>query len=283
MTRQVSAVVGLVLCGAALASGVARPSAVERREGSANPSAPVMVMAELFTSEGCSSCPPADDVLTRFISSQPVPGVIVVGLGEHVDYWDRLGWRDPFSSASFTSRQSQYGASVFRTGNIYTPQIVIDGRLEGIGSDFGAIRKAILEAARTPKAILTVAAKREADAVGIDLQIDAAAVAASKEPADVVVAITEDRLVTEVRRGENRGRTLRHTVVVRSLMTVGELAPGDRTFSKTVSSALAREWKTENLRVVAFVQERQSRRIVGVAGVPLAPPTEFVPAGQPRR
>ena len=196
MTRQVSAVVGLVFCGAALASGVSRPSVVERRDSGGDATLPIMVMAELFTSEGCSSCPPADDVLTRFISSQPVPGVIVVGLGEHVDYWDRLGWRDPFSSASLTSRQSQYSASVFRTGSIYTPQIVIDGRLEGIGSDFGAIRKAILEAAKTPKAILTVAAKREGDAVGIDLQIDAAPIAARKEPADVIVAtLRTDRQV----------------------------------------------------------------------------------------
>ena len=274
MTKQGSAVVGLVLLCAALASAGSRAGAVDRRNGRADTNAPVMVMAELFTSEGCSSCPPADDVLTRFISSQPVPGVIVVGLGEHVDYWDRLGWRDPFSSASLTSRQSQYNANVFRTGSIYTPQIVIDGRLEGIGSDFSAIRKAILEAAKTPKATLTVAARREGDAVGIELHVDAAANVARNEPADVTVAITEDRLVTEVRRGENRGRTLRHTAVVRSLMTVGELAPGDRTFSKLVSSVLARDWKPENLRVVAFAQERQSRRIVGVASVPLAPPNE---------
>ena len=282
MTRQVSAVVGLVFCGAALASGVSGPSVVERRDGGADVKAPVMVMAELFTSEGCSSCPPADDVLTRFISSQPVPGVIVVGLGEHVDYWDRLGWRDPFSSASLTSRQSQYSASVFRTGSIYTPQIVIDGRLEGIGSDFGAIRKAILEAAKTPKAALVISAQRDGDSLSIELHVDGAANVSRNEPADVTVAITEDRLVTEVRRGENRGRTLHHTAVVRSVMTVGELAPGDRTFSTTVSSTLARGWKPENLRVVAFVQERQSRRVVGVAGIPLAPPTEFVPAPRSR-
>ena len=282
MTKQVSAVLGLVCLGAALVFTVSRPSAVERRDAGAGGSAPVMVMAELFTSEGCSSCPPADDVLTRFISSQPVPGVIVVGLGEHVDYWDRLGWRDPFSSASLTSRQSQYGASVFRTGSIYTPQIVIDGRLEAIGSDFSAIRKAILEAAKTPKAELVVSAHREGDRLSIDLQMDGGAKVTPREPADVTVAITEDRLVTEVRRGENRGRTLRHTAVVRSLTTAGELAPGDRTFSTTVSSTLARGWKPENLRIVAFVQERQSRRIVGVAGVPLAPPTESAPARRSR-
>ena len=273
--KHVSMMFGLVTVCAALASAVARPGAVERpRDGGADAVAPVTVVVELFTSEGCSSCPPADEVLTQFISSQPVPGVIVVGLGEHVDYWDRLGWRDPFSSASLTSRQSLYNANVFRTGNIYTPQMVIDGRLEGIGSDAGAIRKAVLEAAKTPKAALLVSGRRDGDDVRVDVHVDAAPSVVRKEPADVTVAITEDRLVTEVRRGENRGRTLRHTAVVRSVMTVGELTPGDRTFTTSVSSALARDWKSENLRVVAFVQERQSRRIVGVGAVALGVPAE---------
>ena len=273
--KQVSVIVSLVTVCAALAAAVARPRAVERpRDGGADAGAPVMVMAELFTSEGCSSCPPADEVLTRFISSQPLPGVIVVGLGEHVDYWDRLGWRDPFSSAAFTGRQSQYGATVFRTGNIYTPQMVIDGRLEGIGSDAAAIRKAVLEAAKTPKAALLVSARRDGDELRVDVQVDEAPSVVRKEPADVMVAITEDRLVTEVRRGENRGHTLRHTAVVRSLMTVGELTPGDRTFTTSVSSALARDWKSENLRIVAFVQERHSRRIVGVGAIALGVPAE---------
>jgi hypothetical protein len=200
--------------------------------------------------------------------------VIVVGLGEHVDYWDRLGWRDPFSSAGLTSRQSQYEASVFRTGSVYTPQMVIDGRLQGVGSDFGAIRKAVLEAAQVPKATLTLSARRDNGGVSIDLHVERAANAAPKEPADVTVAITEDRLVTEVHRGENRGRTLRHTAVVRSLMAVGALTPADSTLTKSVSSALEHEWKPENLRIVAFVQERQSRRIVGVGAVALAAPGE---------
>jgi hypothetical protein len=258
---------------AALVSAVSRHGAVEPiQNAGTDAAAPVMVMVELFTSEGCSSCPPADDVLTRFITTQPVSGVIVVALGEHVDYWDRLGWRDPFSSASLTSRQTQYGATVFRTGNIYTPQMVIDGRLEGIGSDFGAIRKAVLEAARTPKANITVSARREGDDVRVNLSVDAQV--PGKEPADVTVAITEDRLVTAVRRGENGGRTLRHSAVVRSMTTVGELMPGNLTFKKSVSSALARDWKSENLRLVAFVQERQSRRIVGVGTVAPDPPVE---------
>jgi hypothetical protein len=97
---------------------------------------------------------------------------------------------------------------------------------------------------------------------------------AGREPADVTVAIAEDRLVTEVRRGENGGRTLRHSAVVRSMMTVGELRLGDPTFTKSVSSPLARDWKPENLQVVAFVQERESRRIIGVGAIALAATVE---------
>ncbi|HEY2153295.1 MAG TPA: DUF1223 domain-containing protein [Vicinamibacterales bacterium] len=269
MMKKVARIVGGVFLGAVLAFALSRRDAVAGvRTGEAG--TPVVVMVELFTSEGCSSCPPADEVLTKLMSTQPIPGVIVVGLGEHVDYWDRLGWRDPFSSASLTSRQSQYGANVFRTGSVYTPQMVIDGRLEGVGSDFGTIRKAVLEAAKVPKAALMLSARRDNDGVSIDLHVERPANVALKEPADVTVAITEDRLVTEVRRGENRGRTLRHTAVVRSLMTVGALTPADSTLTKSVSSALEHEWKPENLRIVAFVQERQSRRVVGVGAVALA-------------
>jgi hypothetical protein len=119
-----------------------------------------------------------------------------------------------------------------------------------------------------------VSARREGDGVSVDLHVDVAANVATKEPSDVIVAITEDRLVTEVRRGENRGRILRHSAVVRSLMTVGELAPGDRVLTTSVSTVLGRDWKSEHLRMVAFVQERQSRRIVGVGAVGLADAVE---------
>src|SRR5689334_25317813 len=91
------------------------------------------VVIELFTSEGCSSCPPADDVLADLIRNQPVPNVTIVGLGEHVDYWDNLGWRDVFSAPTFTARQSDYDHDVFHTGSIYTPQAVVDGHFQMVG------------------------------------------------------------------------------------------------------------------------------------------------------
>ncbi|MEP6594146.1 MAG: DUF1223 domain-containing protein, partial [Acidobacteriota bacterium] len=106
-----------------------------------------IVVTELFTSEGCSSCPPADDLLHQLASGTLADLAVVVTLGEHVDYWDRLGWRDPFSDASFSARQSAYGARVFGTDNIYTPQMVIDGRYQALGSSLEAIRRAVGTAA----------------------------------------------------------------------------------------------------------------------------------------
>src|SRR3954452_9345022 len=107
------------------------------RAGSATP-----VVVELFTSEGCSDCPPADTLLEKLIAAPPVGGVEIIGLGEHVDYWDRLGWKDRFSSAAAASRQQLYQTR-FATESIYTPQMVVDGRTEFVGSDAGAARKAI--------------------------------------------------------------------------------------------------------------------------------------------
>lgn len=223
----------------------------------------VAVVAELFTSEGCSSCPPADDQLTRLVATQPIPGVQVVALGEHVDYWDRLGWRDPFSSAAFTARQSDYASKVFRTGNIYTPQIVVDGAAEAVGSDVNAVRRAVLEAARRPKATVSVLVHAQDASLDVALTLRVPADVQLTEPADAMVAVIESGLATNVRRGENRGRVLKHSAVVRSLTAVANLAPGDTSLDRAFTLPLEPEWKRENLQVVAFLQARRSRRIVG--------------------
>ena len=175
-----------------------------------------IVVAELFTSEGCSSCPPADAVLSQLVLGQPVESAEVLALGEHVDYWDRLGWKDPFSSALYSSRQSNYDDHVFHRHEVYTPQFVVDGRLERLGSDIGAVHRAIKQAAQDPKASVDVAAARASErALHVDVHVNVPASLTLRENADVLVAIAEDNLVTEVRRGENGGRTLRHNAVVR--------------------------------------------------------------------
>ena len=229
-----------------------------------------IVVAELFTSEGCSSCPAADDLLREWLATQPVPGVEIVGLSEHVDYWDRLGWRDPFSSATFSARQSAYDAAVFRSHRVYTPQLVIDGQLEAIGSDASAVRRAVLDAARQPKADLDVSASTEgADRLQVRVRVQVPPDVVRHGPAELVLAVTEDGLATKVARGENGGRTLRHAAVTRTLTTIGVVPPATAQSTLQVTVPLATAWSVPKIRLVAFLQERDSRRILGAATVAL--------------
>jgi hypothetical protein len=205
------------------------------------------VLVELFTSEGCSSCPPADAVLARLHREQPVPGVQLVVLSEHVDYWNDLGWKDPFSDARFSDRQGRYGS------RIYTPQVVVDGRIDVLGSDEAAIVRAAKEAARDPHG--TVRLERSTGGVRIS-------VSGLSEPrhADVVLAVVEDGLVSKVERGENAGRTLTHAAVVRSLRQVGSVPAGASQWSTEAPVSLENSWKQP--RLIAFVQDAASRRVL---------------------
>lgn len=216
------------------------------------------VVVELFTSEGCSSCPAADELLLRLDEAQPFPGVEIIALSQHVDYWNRLGWRDPFSAAEFTGRQQQY-RTVFHTANIYTPQMVIDGRVELVGSDSGKAQRAIVEAAREPKVGVRL------EIVGDRLRVEVEAL--PQQSAEVLLAITENGLQSSVARGENAGRRLRHTAVVRRLTVLGKTGP--QPFSTEVALSLDPAWKRENLRAVVLVQDRNTRRICGTGQRPV--------------
>lgn len=224
-----------------------------------------IVIAELFTSEGCSSCPQADEVLSRLVQQQPIANVTVLGMSENVDYWNRLGWVDPFSSPAFSKRQSEYATQVFRNDGVYTPQLVVDGSLQEVGSDAGGVYRKIVQAAKVPKAAMNIAASLAPDATSLQVQIDVQMPPefAFRGPANVMLAITENNLTSDVRHGENHGRLLRHNSVVRSLQIVGDLTPSTHMWSKAISLSVAQPWKTENLKVIGFLQEQQDRRIIG--------------------
>ena len=259
MFRILSAAAGAGVILAALAvAPKGQPPAAE------GPRVPVIV--ELFTSEGCSSCPPADDVLTELASKQPIAGARVIALGEHVDYWDSLGWRDPFSDAAFTRRQSNYDTTVFGSDQIYTPQMIVNGRQEFVGSSMPAAKRAIAEAVADRSAHVEVTLTPAA-AKGVHIAV--AAPPGSMPGAEVVLAVTEDGLVTKVARGENRGRTLQHTAVVRRLTPVATIEPGAAAWSRDVAVPLDSAWRPAALQVVAFVQDRRTRRILGAAAIPL--------------
>src|SRR5437879_4914669 len=149
----------LIVLGIALANGSA-----------AAPEAAVPVLVELFTAEGCSSCPPADTLLEKMIEQQPASGARIVALGEHVDYWDRLGWKDRFSSAALTARQQVYGAR-FGNESIYTPQMIVDGRAELVGSDGNAARRALETALAARHGTITVLADAAPSSVALSLTV----------------------------------------------------------------------------------------------------------------
>ena len=216
------------------------------------------VLVELFTSEGCSSCPPADALLARLAARQPLDGVEIIALSEHVDYWDRLGWKDPFSAALFSQRQEAY-ASVFGTGNIYTPQMVIDGQAEFVGGDEGRALREIQRAARTPK----VPVRLEWQSPG-KLHVHVGEVAAM---ADVLLAVTESGIAVDVLRGENGGRRLAHAAVVRRLTRIGRVEDRAAVFEVTMPVAIESGWRKEQLRAVVFVQEARRKHIVGAASL----------------
>src|SRR5262245_35879021 len=115
----------------------------------------VPVLVELFTSEGCSSCPPADELLGRLVAEQPVESAEIIALSEHVDYWNRLGWVDPFSSPSATARQRQY-VDAFDLDGAYTPQMIVAGRSQFTGSRRREALAAIASAAQEPHGKVTL-------------------------------------------------------------------------------------------------------------------------------
>jgi hypothetical protein len=262
---MVKVLIAIAASGALVGALALAPAGHPRAADSDGPRVPVIV--ELFTSEGCSSCPPADEVLTTLATTQPIAGAQVIALGEHVDYWDSLGWRDPFSQARFSQRQSDYSRDVFRSDQIYTPQMVVDGRNEFVGSSMPAARRAIAEAAAetSGRAHLTI----EPDAAEGHVHITIAASAGSLPDADVLLAITQDGLVTKVAAGENRGRTLQHTAVVRRLEAVGRVGAGAVSWTGDASLSLEPSWRPDALHTVVFVQDRRTRRILGAAAIPL--------------
>ena len=222
------------------------------------------VIVELFTSQGCSSCPPADDLLRSLERNQPVNGARVIVLSEHVDYWNRLGWKDPYSSGQFNSRQRVY-VEALGGRHLYTPMMVVDGRSAFVGSRPITAREAIAAARKAPKAKLTIEATGLAEGT---LRIDGVVedLPPTAEAPDVWVAITQSPITTEVTRGENASRTLSHTGVVRSLTWLGSL-PGPARASYPVEGRvrLRSTWQREDLRLVVFLQEPKGRRILGAA------------------
>jgi hypothetical protein len=223
---------------------------------------------ELFTSEGCSSCPPADAALTWLQTSQPVAGADVIALEEHVDYWNSASWADRFSSAEITARQQAY-TERFRLDSPYTPQMVVDGRFEFVGSDRDRAEEAIATAAKAPKAEVQIQTAPAAEGkIGLQVSVERVPTLPSGDTADVLLAITESSLHSSVAGGENAGRQLTHTAVVRTLEKIG-VVRANEPFTTMTKVALQKAWKRNALNAVVFVQEHTHRTILGAASLSL--------------
>jgi hypothetical protein len=227
-------------------------------------SAPVMaapanaILVELFTSEGCSDCPPADAFLKALDTAQPIPGAQLIVLEEHVDYWDDQGWRDPFSSHALTLRQSEYVDRLHVKNGPYTPQMVIDGSEAFVGSDRGQAGRAFTKELSIPKTNVQISALQVEEG-SIVAHVDIADVPSK---AEVFVAVALDHAQSQVLRGENSGRALEHVAVVERLSSVGKMKKGE-SFSKDV--AIKMDHPEKDYRVIAFVQQADEGRVLGAA------------------
>lgn len=230
-----------------------------------SPKTPVVV--ELFTSEGCSSCPPADALLKQLSQQQPVRGAEVIALEEHVDYWNQLGWTDPYSSRDFSARQEEYAGN-FRNGGVYTPQMIVDGATELVGSRRSDADAAIQREAATPKIKLTLNQTSEPGKKPAMFEVHVGDVPASLGAAqlELWIAVTERGLQTSVNAGENSGETLQHADVVRTLHKAQSLR-GANNAATPVTVDLKENWKLANVRVVAFLVNKTSHHIVGAVSV----------------
>ncbi|HEY8180788.1 MAG TPA: DUF1223 domain-containing protein [Thermoanaerobaculia bacterium] len=207
-----------------------------------------LVVVELFTSQGCSSCPPADALVSKLAQNRSQ----VIPLAFHVDYWDRLGWRDPFSSREATARQMMY-VRRFALNGAYTPQAVVNGSRQFVGSNASAMQTAIDEASRA-KAVGTIALEVARHGAKIDGSVRADA----PPDSDVVLVLFQDGVTTKIGGGENEGHTATDSAIARRIVRVGS-----GTFTRNISIDADPAWK--NIGVVAFVQDRTTLAITNAS------------------
>jgi hypothetical protein len=240
-------------------------TAVSNAQTAAKPNrSPVLV--ELFTSEGCSSCPPADTLLAKLEHVQPVDNAEIIILEEHVDYWEQGGWHDRFSSHQYTDRQSEYAIRLHVSNGIYTPQMVVDGTDQFVGNDPAHAVHSITTAAQTPKVGLTLTN------LAVNGHRVSAAVSASPFPfkGDLYAALVDPADKTDVKAGENGGHHLEHAGVVRAMQRIGslkDLTAGPRAFSLNAPSDAV----LTSMRIVVFAQRSDQGPVVAAVSTPVTP------------
>lgn len=207
------------------------------------------VVLELFTSQGCSSCPPADKFLGNFINNDHV-----IPLSFHVDYWDRLGWKDPFSSHDFSERQFKYASALH--SDYYTPQLVINGTQQFIGGEAGKITTAINQLLPLSPQVTISITKAEVKDSRLFINLDLKGNLQNKNPE---IALVQKKTVTPVGDGENRGATLTDFNIVRYFQTKGDIKTGQNNLVINIPPSL----KQGNRQMILYTQEKSGNKITG--------------------
>jgi hypothetical protein len=250
-----------------------RARTVAQTQNSQTAAAREPVVVELFTSEGCSSCPPADALLAELEARQPLGSAEIIALEEHVTYWDDDGWKDPFSSSAWTTRQYDYASSL-HNGSPYTPEMVVDGTAGFVGSRGGTARQEIEKAAATRKAKVEISevSPIQNNSVALRISVEKLLSVPPKDTAEVILAVTESGLHSSVKAGENAGKELQHSPVLRELKVIGVFGKnGQEGFAAQPSVKLDAKWNVGNLHAIIFVQEKKSRRILAAGAIRLMP------------
>lgn len=200
-------------------------------------------------------------MLAKLQTEQLFENAEIITLAFHVDYWNYLGWKDEFSSAEYSQRQNTYSKVLGVRAN-YTPQMIVDGDVEFVGSKEAVAKSEIAKAAKNNKTKIILAFDKRKSA----LEIKAGEISIS-EDAEILLAIAEDDLETSVKAGENSGQNLRHAAVVRDFQKIGEIDKGKTNLNKTSKVEIKSEWKMENLRLVVFVQGKASRKVFAISQI----------------
>ncbi len=220
-------------------------------------SAKTPVFVELFTSQGCPTCPAADKILAELQSTQPIADAEIITLAWHVDYWDGFGWKDEFASSVFSQRQIAYSRALNFSGT-YTPQMFVDGTTYFIGTKMDKATQAITQSAKNSKPEMSISVSDEKVKINIP-------VLPKHETATVYIAMAQDNLSRQIERGNNAGKTLLHSSVAREVRAVGSVKPEMRKFDLETLLQIQPEWNRKNLKLIVFVQENTSRKILAVS------------------
>jgi len=252
LIKKAALIASFAIAVVLLPSFVNRALILNKKSG--EPSSKGFAVIELFTSEGCSSCPPADDLVARIQKENNDKPVYILSF--HVDYWNRLGWKDVFSSAESSKRQNQY-ARWLNLQSVYTPEIVVNGKKEFVGSEEGTLRTAVSAGLASD---LNLALMINAQKLGDEILVQYKTTGSIKNT-NILLALVQKSAQTIVKNGENRGRILNHVQIVRKAASL----PLNQSGAGSIKISIPDGFNTRNWELIGFIQNKNNGTILGAA------------------